>query len=175
MSRPVRTRAATPDDARAIADVQAAAIRALGTEAYDEEQVAAWLANVHPARYPIGETEAGIRVLVAERDAVVGFGWLECEPPDRDHATGEIVAVYVHPEHTREGIGRQLLRALEDLAREAGCERLVLTASRNAIAFYRRAGYEGVETVALEMQEGVALECLRMRTSLRPTESNRQD
>lgn len=165
----VRIRRATPADPDAIADVHAAAVRELGSEGYDDEQVRAWLANVHPERYPIGETDAGIHVVVAERtadDRLVGFGWLDCEPGGRDESTGEIVAVYVHPDVVREGVGRAVLADLERTARDSDLETLVLVASKSAIDFYRQQGYEGVETVALEMTDEVLLEGLRMRKRL---------
>lgn len=160
-------REATSADAASIADVHEASICALGSDGYDDEQVRAWLSNAHPERYPLEED--GFRVVVAdhEADGVVGFGLLDCEPAGRDDPlTGEIGAVYVHPNHARRGIGRAMLEALESAARDAGLETLVLTASRNAVAFYERQGYEGVETVRLEMQDDVALACLCMRKAL---------
>ncbi|WP_049922068.1 GNAT family N-acetyltransferase [Halopiger djelfimassiliensis] len=163
----VRVRDATAADAEVIADVHAASIRELGSEAYDDEQIRAWLSNVDPERYPLGEP--GFHVVIAERDdgEIVGFGLLDREPSDlEDPAAGTVGAVYVRPDHAREGVGSAILETLESAASEAGLERLVLTASRNAIEFYRRRGYEGVETVALEMADDVSLECLRMRTRL---------
>lgn len=167
----IALRDATADDAAAIADVHAASIREFGADGYDDRQVRAWLANVHPERYPL--EESGFCAIVAERDAdtdgdnadVVGFGLLDREPADCDGATGRITAVYVHPDHVRGGVGSAILAALETAARDAGLETLVLTASVNAIAFYERAGYEGCETVSLEF-DGVALACLRMRKRL---------
>jgi putative acetyltransferase len=164
----VRIRAATPADAEAIADVHATSVRELGGEAYDDRQIAAWLATVRPERYPL--SESGFRLLVAERtdgDEIVGFGLLDLEPSSCDgDSTGRIGVVSVDPDRAREGIGRSILAALEAAARDCGLETLVLTASKNAIGFYDRLGFEGVDTLALEMVEGVALECLQMRKRL---------
>ncbi|WP_382281384.1 GNAT family N-acetyltransferase [Halostagnicola sp. GCM10023243] len=163
----VRVREATPTDADAIAAVHAAAIRELGSGDYDDRQRRAWLANVHPERYPIEETDAGIHVLVAERDdRLVGFGWLDRNSSGRDESVGEIVAVYVRPDAVREGVGREILERLEGVARDAGLESIVLVASKHAIDFYRRQGYEGDETVVLEMTDDVSLAALRMRKRL---------
>lgn len=166
---PVTLREATSADAESIGDTHAASIRALGPDAYDERQVRAWLSNVPPERYPLEDPDHYVVVAeLADDDRIVGFGVLDYDPDGRDdRSTGEIGAVYVHPDHVREGVGRAMLAALESAARDAGLETLVLTASRNAIDFYRRQGYEGIETVSLEMAEGVRLECLRMRTALR--------
>ncbi|RQH01872.1 GNAT family N-acetyltransferase [Natrarchaeobius oligotrophus] len=163
----IRVREATPADAESVAAVHAASVRELASAAYDDEQLGAWLANVHPERYPIRETDDGLFVVVAERNGeVVGFGWLDCESATADDGVGEVVAVYVHPDHGREGIGAAILERLESIARAAGLEALELLASKNAIAFYREQGYDGRETVELELQEGVALEAIRMRTRL---------
>lgn len=163
----VRVREATPADADTIAAVHAAAVRELGGGDYDDQQVRAWLENVHPERYPIEETDVGIHVLVAEReDRLAGFGWLDCDSSGRDESVGEIVAVYVRPDVVREGVGSVLLDRLEGVARDAGLETLVLVASKHAIDFYRRQGYEGEETVVLEMADDVSLAGLRMRKRL---------
>lgn len=165
----VTLREATFADTESIADVHAASIRELGPAAYDDRQVRAWLSNVPPDRYPLEDPDH--HVVVAEPEdsdnvKIAGFGVLDYHADGRDDLIGEIGAVYVHPDHAREGVGRAILTALESAARDAGLEALVLTASRNAIDFYRRQGYEGVETVSLEMETGVGLECLRMRTAL---------
>ena len=163
----VTLREATSADAESIADTHAASIRELGPAAYDDRQVRAWLSNVPPERYPLEDPDH--HVVVAELEGgveIAGFGVLDYDPDGRDDLTGEVGAVYVHPDHVREGVGRAILAALESAASDAGLETLVLTASRNAIDFYRRQGYEGVETVSLEMEAGVGLECLRMRTVL---------
>jgi GNAT superfamily N-acetyltransferase len=59
------------------------------------------------------------RFLVVAEGAgtIAGFGQL-------NQASGEVDAVYVLPERQRQGIGRALLRALEDAARAAGIEKL---------------------------------------------------
>ena len=179
----VEIREATAGDADAIATVHAASVRELGSEAYTDEQLRAWLANVHPERYPL--EEEGFRIAVAEADcedgdrdgdgeagdsdtepAIVGFGLLDLDPAGFDEPIGKVGAVYVRPDRVREGLGSAILADLEATAREAGLERLVLTASKNAIEFYERRGYDGVETVSLEMRDDVALACLRMRRRL---------
>jgi GNAT superfamily N-acetyltransferase len=51
--------------------------------------------------------------------------------------------LFVDPEHRGRGVGRALLRYLEDLARERGCDRLqwsVLTWNQRAIDFYKSIG-----------------------------------
>ena len=71
-------------------------------------------------------------VLVA--DDVAGFIAFE-------HATREIRALYVDPERVRTGVGSALLHAAHE--RMQGDSALwVLVGNANAMAFYRRHGYE---------------------------------
>lgn len=122
-----------------------AAIRRLGAAAYDDHQVDAWDRDREPSDYPVDEP--GVTFLVAQRDdRIVGFG--ECRPEPADYfesvpATyGEIRAVYVHPDAAREGVGSALLDRLERAASDAGVAGLGLWASKNAVGFYERRGYD---------------------------------
>jgi amino-acid N-acetyltransferase len=73
---------------------------------------------------------------VAEVDGrVVGCGALHVLWAD----LGEVRTVAVHPDHVKDGIGREILDALIDTARELGLSRLfALTFHTN---FFRRAGF----------------------------------
>lgn len=155
-------RPATPADAPEILALHVASIRAFGPEAYDDLQVAAWAdKDGGPDRYPIGEE--GHYLAVADRDgAVVGYGHLVA-PDD------EVRAVYVHPDHVDEGVGSAILDRLEARARDRGTEDLHLWASRNAVGFYERRGYDRVEETEVEKEydgRQVALSVVRMRKSL---------
>jgi len=65
-----------------------------------------------------------------------------------DDGVAEIKRMYVVPEARRQGLGRRLLEALEDRARELGYARIRLdTGERqpHAQAMYQRAGYHPIE------------------------------
>jgi diacylglycerol O-acyltransferase / wax synthase len=65
-----------------------------------------------------------------------------------DPSTVEVKRMFVRAEHRRRGYARRLLRALEDLAREQGYQRVVLEtglAQPEAIALYASAAYLPVE------------------------------
>ncbi len=51
------------------------------------------------------------------------------------------VAVFVLPEHQRQGIGLRLMQAVELKARELGAEKITLRASITAKGFYQKLGY----------------------------------
>ncbi len=55
----------------------------------------------------------------------------------------KVERVAVDRERRGEGLGRLVMDALEERARDLGVARLKLAAQRSAIAFYERLGYEG--------------------------------
>ncbi len=62
---------------------------------------------------------------------IVGFG--EAVP-------GEVLAIYVLPERTKEGIGTTLLKHAMEKAK-CGTQKIVLESTLNAIDFYRKEGF----------------------------------
>jgi len=157
----VRVRPATASDAEGMFDLHVASIRAFGPEAYDDREVEAWAHTEDGPTYPIGDPEHEVFVAEAD-DGLAGFG--DVAPPEE-----ELYAVYVHPDHAREGVGTVLLERLESVARERDCARLALSASLNAVDFYEEAGYDRVECVEHEPSgpQTVTLDCIRMAKSLR--------
>ncbi|MCU4751107.1 GNAT family N-acetyltransferase [Halobacteria archaeon AArc-curdl1] len=154
----VTVRPAQPTDGEALVAVHVAAIRELGSSAYDDEQIEAWAAKKDPSGYPVEEETAHF-VVATRDDDVVGFGHLALD-------AAEIRAVYVHPDHARDGVGTTILEHLERTALDAGLEDLSLLASKNAVEFYERHGWTSGEWVDHESTGGVTLECLWMEKSL---------
>lgn len=77
--------------------------------------------------------------------AAIGTGRLLVEggPGDDAYAaTGRIGRMAVLPDWRRRGVGASLLHALLDLARDRALARICLHAQRDAVAFYRRFGFE---------------------------------
>lgn len=143
-----RIRAATPADARAIAEVHVASWRAT---------YRGLLPDAYLDRLSVDEREAQRRevledpasewgTLVAEEDGrVIGFAAFG---PSRDDdappGTGEIPAIYLAPEVVGTGVGRDLFAEATAGLRKAGFERAtlwVLEANERARRFYERAGW----------------------------------
>jgi GNAT superfamily N-acetyltransferase len=91
--------------------------------------------------------EQKFRLLVAEHDdrivGLVNFG--SARDPDAVPAlTGEILAIYVDPNHWHEGIGRGLLEAALSQLKSAGFNEAtlwVLDSNSRARVFYQQAGF----------------------------------
>lgn len=122
------------------------------------------------------ETEAAADADYDPDPAVAGFGHVALDgvrsaPEDRaaalaDRETAEVIAVYVHPAYARSRLGARLLDWHEARARERDCEVVGLLASRNAVPFYERHGYDALATVTIENTGGVAMETTWMERDL---------
>ena len=79
---------------------------------------------------------------VVEHDRLIAFGGVTPDPYIGDRDAGRVRRVYVRSGHRNQGIGEQLIRALEQRARAAGYTHLRLRTDTSAAArFYERLGY----------------------------------
>lgn len=141
-------RYASPKDAQAIAAIHESAIRDLAKTAYDDDVIETWASGKDPENYPIGTD--GEYFLVTEIDGfLAGFGHLRPTSPDylRTDVDGEIGAIYVHPDHVGQGVGRSMYEHLETYAVDEGVGSLGLWASINAVGFYETLGFDAVAKI----------------------------
>jgi ribosomal protein S18 acetylase RimI-like enzyme len=158
----VRLREATPDDADAVAAVaadawwaacsaalSAEAVRTALADLYDEAflgEVAAEAADQPDFRFLVAvETEAGGES-PGDGETVVGFASAAREWADEV----ELFTLYVDPDRWGEGVGSELLAALEAWAADRGAERMVCSAlADNAVAvgFLESRGFERTREV----------------------------
>jgi GNAT superfamily N-acetyltransferase len=88
--------------------------------------------------------ERGVTLVAYDKGRPVACGSLRLL--DRD--TAEVKRMYVAPEARGRGVGRRILRALEDQARSRGCSRVVLDTAaplNEALSMYPREGYVDIE------------------------------
>jgi GNAT superfamily N-acetyltransferase len=129
-------RPATPRDAAAAVDVLRESITELCAldHANDPAKLGPWLQNKTPEHFLRWLDEPDGWIIVAERDAqLCGVAMI--------HASHHVRLCYVRPGYERAGIGSALLHALEAYAAEHGANRVKLTSSATARAFYERHGY----------------------------------
>jgi GrpB-like predicted nucleotidyltransferase (UPF0157 family) len=110
--------------------------------------------------------------LVAERSSSELTGFCSMATPSRDpeggEATAEIGALYVDPDHWREGVGGALLIAVLAELREGNRREAilwVLPENRVALAFYKRFGF-GVEPGIEKREEQSGHRVIRLRAEL---------
>jgi GNAT superfamily N-acetyltransferase len=101
------------------------------------------------------------RLLVVEVDGeVAGLGGLHVLPiVEHDDVDCLLIAMVVGAEHRRQGIGTELVRAVEREASSRGCRRVVLgSADRraDAHAFYESLGFEATGRRYVKALSGVS-------------------
>ena len=148
-------RKATPADAPAIAGVHVRSWQ-VGYRGLVSDEVLSGLsiADRQSSWQALLERDVeGAFTLVAERDVLVGFCSMMAPSRDDDAGAGtcEVAAVYVEPEHWREGIGSALLvTALQEVAATGWDDVTLWVFAENeaAMRFYRRFGFaaDGAET-----------------------------
>ncbi len=79
--------------------------------------------------------------------------------PARDPARTR--AMYTHPDFTRRGIGRLILRTCEAAAADAGFRRMELMATLSGVPLYHAAGYAAIAPVS-NIVDGVEVPLIRM-------------
>lgn len=91
-------------------------------------------------------------LFLAEFDnKLAGFGAIDVQ------ASEQIKYIYVAPQFQNAGIGAKLLDRLETIGRIAGLQTITLLATPPAVAFYRRAGYNPVESESHHDHDGVMM------------------
>ena len=92
-----------------------------------------------------------------EDEALVGFASFHLHDP----AELKIDKLYVRADHQRKGIGESFIRHASELARACGQSTLVLAVNKrnaNAIAAYRKHGFEIREAVVKDIGEGFVMD-----------------
>jgi GNAT superfamily N-acetyltransferase len=149
-------RPANAEDSEALWRVHTRAIRETAKSRYTPVQIEAWAGRLSPQGYGPGMAKNPFFVAEDGEGNIVGFG-------EVDLAKGEVKAVYVCPTRGRRGIGRHLLRTLEEVARQQGLAELQLDASLNAVPFYEGAGYERKQRTTHRLGDnGIEIPCVRM-------------
>jgi GNAT superfamily N-acetyltransferase len=155
----MNVRGMTDLDRGAVANLHRRSARELGGRAYDEETAKAWAGDRCHCDYDLGDAGSTFVVAVTAPDVtrgprverspgggegdVAGFGHLNAD-------TGAVEAVYVSPTYAGDGVGTQLLEALESRAAERGLDELELVSSLNAVGFYEHHGYAVTDATTVE-------------------------
>ena len=87
-------------------------------------------------------------ILVAETDdQVTAIAALDTAPQDIGQETRALLlhGIYVDPAHQRQGIGRSLLSAMEEVAVQKDAGALLVKAQKDAEDFYRSMGLQKLE------------------------------
>lgn len=159
----MRIRPAVAADSEFLTDMLLEAFNWSGKQQFDREQV---LADDHLGRYVDGWPRPGDFGVLAtdDDDEPLGAAWvrqLTADRPGYGYVADDVpeLGVGVVPAGRGQGVGRALLTALTDTARDGGLERISLSVEpeNRAAALYRSLGFVtvgrngGSDTMVLEL------------------------
>ena len=163
MNHHLHIRRALMDDAADILAAHHSAVHTTAGRHYPPAITAQWSRTVDAERInQMREVIAAGRELIhvaVIAGRVRGFGSF-------DASTNGLIAIYVHPDAGRMGMGAALLAAVEQHARDLGLRFLAMDASVNAEAFYRKHGYRTLARGMHRMASGEDMACVKMRKDL---------
>ena len=171
----VELRAATPDDAQAIATVHVAswrvAYRGLLPDDVLDNLSASDRARIWAERLTVAAPRTGT-LLVVDGTAVLGFASTgPARGIDDDPTAGELYAIYLDPPAWTRGHGHRLHAGVLDRLHADGFSHAVLRvldANARALRFYQREGWTdtGATTVRRDLGGAVALRERQLRRSV---------
>jgi len=148
-------RAAEVTDLPAIRRLHALSFAALASNEHSPAQVAAHTELTATPEYETDALRSHLMLaLTPAREIVATAGWIAV--PEQP-GTARIRKVFVHPDWARRGLATQLVRDAEQRAHAAGYPRLIVRANRNAVALYRKLGYEALRDGVMTAPGGVDL------------------
>jgi putative acetyltransferase len=149
-------RRATPDDSEQILRLHVDSIRRVCAASYTPEQIDTWTRSKRAENYTRGMA-GGESMFVAEADRrLLGFA------AARD---GIVMGLFVSADHQRRGVGRALLAALEDEARQRHIPELHSESTINAVDFYTSRGFRRIGP-SVRIMNGVEVPCIKMSKRL---------
>ena len=172
-------RLATLDDLDALRHVMALAIAELQKDFLDPAQIAASRAVMGLDTQLIAD---GSYFVIEAGGRIAGCGGWSRRATlyGGDHSTdlrdpalldpavdaARIRAMYTHPDHARQGVGRRVMALCEAAARDAGFGRAELMATLSGEPLYRACGYVPIERVEAPGPGGVTVPLIRMGKAL---------
>ena len=156
-------------DAKAIAEIHAAAARAAYKGLVPDDQLDALAPSTREAKWrqAIEFAEPQVHVAV-QGDEVVGFvGFDRSRDPKTPSTTGEIWALYVKPEHWGKGVGVALWDAAREGLEEEGCTLVTIWVplrNERALRFVELAGFKReMKTAKTTSLGNVKIEEIRLK------------
>ena len=165
----IQLRVATTDDIPAIRELIPASVRAL-SDGYTPAQIESALKYIFGVDTQL--IEDGTYIVAETEGLIVGAGgWSkrqtlyggdqskgEADPLlDQSRDAARIRAFYTHPNYARRGIGRSIMQACEDAAREAGFTRMELGSTLAGEPLYSAMGFKVTSRTEIPMPDGTSI------------------
>jgi N-acetylglutamate synthase-like GNAT family acetyltransferase len=126
-------------------------IREIEGRYYSPEIIAIWLEHNSPSNLK-KEADRTEFVVYEEAGMIIGVGAIE---------ETHLKTIYVLPAYQGKGIGRLILKNLEQIAKDNGVKHLELNSTVNALNFYKRMGYQEQGFITIE-KNGISVKFTKM-------------
>ncbi len=136
-----------------------ASVQALCADFYPPEVIEHWAGNPGAERIVRGQTRGDEHFILRRGGRLAAFGALNLERE-------LLEALFVEPAFAGQGVGRELLAFLVDLAGRAGLTRLKVNSSLNAVGFYQANGFVEYGRGDFELGGGVTLDSVFLERQL---------
>lgn len=160
----IQIRTASIEDSDSVTALLRASFPALMRGAYEDLVLDAVLPVMTVAQ-PALLRSGTYYVAEAAGGTIVGCGGWTKERPGSGDVSPRLAHIRhfgVHPEWTRQGVGRALYARCVDDARDAGVDRFECYASLNGEAFYAALGFERHGFIDIDIRDGVTFPSVRM-------------
>ncbi len=138
----IKTRKSVPSDSTIVAEILRRSFAELCCDDYENSRdiLEAWLVDKTPKSVDtwISSPDAYCVTALTGSDKIIGFGMLS--------RAGELLLLYVSPDHVGAGAGHGLLRAIENQAAAWGLVKVTLDSTAAAKSFYEYYGYRSGES-----------------------------
>jgi GNAT superfamily N-acetyltransferase len=164
-------RAAQPGDALAVAEVHVRSWQVAYRGLLSDEYLDGLRPEERAQRYAFGDPDPRqpATIVAVEGRSICGFATTGPSREDDRPGTGELLALYVDPDHWGAGVGRALIQEARSRLTRQGFERAdlwVLTGNARAERFYRIDGWLPDGSRRREEIWGVSVEDVRYCRSL---------
>lgn len=132
----IQIRRARPEDAAEVARLFHETVHRINAADYTPAQLQAWSPEIRPEAFWRKRFRKHKVLVAITQDRLAGFAELD--------ANGYIESFFIHHRLQHQGVGRQLMQALFQLARTLGLHRLSADVSITAKAFFQRMGFRVV-------------------------------
>lgn len=136
--------------------VHLAAIMATSKAIYPQEILDSWAYGLSAGGYALSMAEGeDFELAVTNIDRVIAFCGVK---------SGEIFALFVHPDFQGRGLGTALLQRGEQraIAQHSGVEMFPLSATLSAVSFYERHGYRLKSRESVKSRGGMLMQVAKM-------------
>jgi GNAT superfamily N-acetyltransferase len=176
----ITIRLAALEDVPVLEKLIVASVRSLGLAYYNSQEIEIALTHVfgvdrqliRDATYFVAETGGQIVGCGGWSKRKTLFGGDQAESARVDELlnpeidAGRVRAFYVHPQWSRQGVGKQLLKACEEAASESGFKVLELIATLPGEPLYSSHGYEKIAPYEIPLPEGQSIPGFHMKKTL---------